>query len=68
MTVTCSAGIESRRARDSNAIVTVGCLRHVLALQPGIKKTVNHQYMRWGKGSAQGTGGRATAGEYCSTT
>ena len=33
MTVTYSAGIESRRAKDSDAIVTVGRLRHVLALQ-----------------------------------
>ncbi len=33
VTVTYSDGIESRRARDSNAIVIVGRLRHVLALQ-----------------------------------
>ena len=33
VTVTYSAGIESRRARDSDAIVTVGRLRHVLVLQ-----------------------------------
>ncbi len=33
MTVTYSAGIESMRARDSDAIVTVGSLRHVLAIQ-----------------------------------
>ena len=33
VTVTYSAGIEGRRARDSDAIVTVGHLRHVLALQ-----------------------------------
>ncbi len=33
VTVTYSAGIERRRARDSDAIVTVGRLRHVLALQ-----------------------------------
>ncbi len=33
MTVTYSAGIESRRARDSDTIVTVGHVRHVLALQ-----------------------------------
>ncbi len=33
VTVTYSTGIESRRARDSDAIVTVGRLRHVLALQ-----------------------------------
>ena len=32
VTVTNSAGIESKRARDSGAIVTVGRLRHVLAL------------------------------------
>ncbi len=33
VTVTYSAGIESRRARDSDAIITVGRLRHILALQ-----------------------------------
>ncbi len=33
VTVTYSAGIESRRASDSDASVTVGLLRHVLALQ-----------------------------------
>ncbi len=33
VTVTYSAGIESERARDSDAIVTVGHLHHVLAFQ-----------------------------------
>ncbi len=33
VTVTYGAGKESRRARDSNAILTVERLRHVLALQ-----------------------------------
>ena len=36
VTVTFSAGIESRRARDSDAIVTVGRLRHVLVLQHSV--------------------------------
>ncbi len=33
VTVTYSAEIQSRRASDSDTIVTVGHLRHVLALQ-----------------------------------
>ncbi len=33
VTVTYSAGIQSRRARDSNTIATVGRLCYVLALQ-----------------------------------
>ena len=33
VTVTYSAGIEGRRAKDSDTIATVGGLRHVLALQ-----------------------------------
>ncbi len=33
MTVTNNAGIQSRRAGDSDTIATVGRLRHILALQ-----------------------------------
>ena len=33
VTVTYSTGIESERARDSDALVTVGHLHHVLAFQ-----------------------------------
>ena len=44
VTVTYSAEIEIRRARDSDAIVTVGRLRHVWCFStwPGIEKTVNY--------------------------
>ncbi len=41
MTVTYSAGIESRRARGSDAIVTVGLLRRVLVLQHSAWNTEN---------------------------
>ncbi len=68
VTVTYSPGIESRSARDSNAIVIVGHLCHVLALQHSAWNKENCQSLvhEVGQGSAQGTVGRATAGEYCS--
>ncbi len=65
MAVTYSAGTESRRASDSDAIVTVGRLRHVLALQHSAWNRENCQSLvhEVGKGSARGTVGRITAGE-----
>ncbi len=45
VTVIYSAEIESKKARDSDAIVTVGLLRHVLALQHSVWNRENCQLL-----------------------